>query len=485
MNWQKMMIVLTSIQALGGCAFDPQPHQGEAPKPVDPASNVVSVARVQWGEKEGQRGIYESDVSRPVLKEGGPEDFRLGHPVTVPATVPSSIGVQVQLPIAEQPLSIAADAVLNAEEGALKALTVENPEVAKADIGTSIRLQLSGLKEILTADRESRAFVKLTISNAETHRLLATLRLIVMTPPSDIELTGMKVSELPDPSLSPLLKLETMRMRLDLVQVLKIKNTSPSPVEVALPLIPTGKVAAHFHRLDLSQRMCSYSVNRVDWDEVYTEQVYLLPLSPEIKEGFEPFINARMEEKLLRLSFLPGEVKLVGVYGLGAKVSDLMVQGPTHSAPSSVSVVTNCRSRCTVAVNQGPNFRDFWERLGFPGGSRACLVSICWVDHPQGNEAACNECMEWEVGRGVPFNDGNRRCMGYLPGNPFGGPTRDPWQVEKYTGSTEVGMQTYPVKLDLDATSATLRLRTAFVPATDDPESSSIQFPTPTFVVFE
>ena len=132
-----------------------------------------------------------------------------------------------------------------------------------------------------------------------------------------------------------------------------------------------------------------------------------------------------------------------------------------------------CRSRCGGPLQNGFHWDAllkaslYWSERGWPGASRTCeqlrqIVRRTRSEDPFPDEAAINECSEWELNNGTQPWDEHRFCQSMPPGNDWHYTPGEYWYVTKSSVPVSVGTQSAPIYLKISPESSAITARFIF-----------------------
>ena len=289
--------------------------------------------------------------------------FALGEqsPLTSMATIVLSHGVpdEVNLSISSNDFReriitrIDVTGRLTLEGGMRSELIVQNLEAIENQVTKNSNLppvwtmKVSGLGKLLSSSEEGAVYLSLKLMTEGDLAPLETIEIPLFTPPSKIAGEQFTLAEFegkngPIPEVFK--TYISLGQRLDLIQVVRIKNSSPHPVAIGLPLKLNGVLTTHYQKIELLQARCAFTTHHIEWDDALSSDIYLMPLNNETAHGYLNFINASISTNGFEVPMLSGEEKLIGIYAQGEKTLEFVLHGKTAQAYSSVPAINGCRT---------------------------------------------------------------------------------------------------------------------------------------------
>lgn len=448
--------------------------------PIGPLSPGVSTAKLgqihlSWVQENEQSHVYK----RKLVPHSNKQSLTHAEPLILNATVPDE--AKLSLSSYSKDLSVvtrvAAEGSISDSNGVSVTLDTWdlNFKPANGNVRPHLELNLRGMAHLLSADRESSAFIKLRLydsNNLEIEHFEMTL----FTPPSHVQIEQVPLAqfEASHPPIHTNLKtLRTLRDRIELLQVLKISNRSPLPVLVDLPVQPQGTLSFHVTETAIHPERCSYTARTEEREDILSERLFLIPLEENMPARFSDFIIQSIMDQKFSVSLLSGEEKLVGLYAEGPEVIDLLATPFASQSVRHENVVASCTAVCP---DTGPAWDSertptlHWMGLGSPGHSHSCALqsqrrggndrgnhigSLCrFPSEQQQSPAQCLECALWETSNGTSPSDPLRFCRSDSG--------VEKWNITPTPQTIEVGTRRGPVYLKLhpEFTSARIRFKT-------------------------
>jgi hypothetical protein len=269
----------------------------------------------------------------------------------------------------------------------------------------------------------------------------------------------------------------TLGDRLELLQVVVLKNYSDESITVQLPIAPSGKYWVHIHHETLNQGWCQYTITPSDEDHVIGSELYLLELKTGIEKSAFNYLRDHATDSTQAISLDAHGEKQIGLYGRGDGFVQLLSGAFAPQTLQTTQVVASCRSQCRFPPTNGQAWnvyrkpQIYWESQGYPGDSRACTQVLDGCDNwdlPNYTLDLCNRCAGWELQNGTNPNDIQHRfCWSSFAG-------RDAWDVEKHMATVQAGTEISQIHFDVDPNSQTWPVSFADGTLPDDEAARSI-----------
>lgn len=416
--------------------------------------------------------------------------------ITLPVNAPETLNLYLQM--ARQPQDVkewtAAAFVTTGDDLNERALGAQILESTPAEIGTLVKVRLTGADTLFVKDREQRVYLTLSLKSNSGEEV-EKFRFVLSTPPSrltvlkDELITGHYPSDL-SPSLAMLSSQAESRM---LVRRVLLRNDSFETVRITVPFKSPGKFSIRGVKYSTEQKaaphMTVYAQKKEDANWDLESDVYVYPLSDNIVKTWTSFSQADLNSLMLS----PGATIDLGLYASDAVSTQLK----TH--PSSKPDLQTLPSASVAQCNPGavisapdPGWCDALSTGGWnwPGETidlckqatqamRACLDSGRRVD-------LCNQAalIDEELDRrkkphpsnGIPWPIHYSCKMGdTCPGDPSHVCRLYPgWNWSAVNAPFQVGIQTAPVTIEWK--NKQISFLTRFAPAnlSSDGEARSI-----------
>jgi hypothetical protein len=204
-------------------------------------------------------------------------------------------------------------------------------------------------------------------------------------------------------------------------------------------------------------------VSQSQGEEVYSENLWLVPMTPELISHFAERAPQALSRGFWEMTVGPGESTRLGIYAVGPKAEQLMLNGHSASAFSTGQAPTSCHAWCGDQV-AGYHFDGYatafayWQARGWPGGSRTCENLRPWASNGAVWElhyAEANECAAWDLSVSSNPLDPRRYCRRENS-------TSEPWQLSRTFAPVTEGTRTSPVILTVLPASRKVEVRYEF-----------------------
>ena len=444
----KQLIIVCLLFFNSACAFRESPQQS----PENPQLISASV-QIAWSPgKEGSGKL--ADLERQLTSLDGIH-FNCERQITVPANVPETFTLYLPLPSDWDGELAGITANLRYGSGSGQSVPLEVGLSKYTGERASAGLDIRGLSRVLLPNEESSAEMTIQARKRDSGTNYS-YRFVLRTPPSKLEVKQNTLLKfIADGGQLPknVEKLISVNTKLDLIQVMSVRNLSGSSITAVIPIAPLGKLWTRFHQITINQGWCGYTTAVKDWDEELSSEFYMLPISSALTSNFLEYLNERILVGSFEMDLEPGESRLIGIYARGPGIDKLLSGGYVKQALQEKQVVKDCLAHCAVVgVSYWKKPDLYWKDQGYPGLSSSCLNVTCdgrfTSDSPKYIREKCNQCAEWELQNGLSPWDDRRFCMSPAPGNPWGYPAGEVWKVEKYLTSVLAGTETAPIYLD-------------------------------------
>ncbi|HCM39251.1 MAG: hypothetical protein A2070_03290 [Bdellovibrionales bacterium GWC1_52_8] len=421
--------------------------------------------QVSWSNgKEGSGKL--ADVERQLNSKDGLH-YSCERPITLPQKVPGTL--KLYLPVSNDwggdMDEVTASLRYGSGTGQSVALDVGlSKHVGETNRGNTLGLDIRGLNRVLLENEESIA--ELTVEARTGGEKVYSYRLTLRTPPSKLEVKQKtRLEFLANGGKLPksVEKLISVNVKLDLIQVVTVRNLSASSITAAIPIAPLGRLSTKFHQIAVNQGWCGYTTTKKDWDEELSSEFYMLPISSALSANFLEYLNERLLTGTFEITMEPGETRHIGLYSRGPGIEKLLSGGYVPQVLQPTKVVKDCVAVCGDRKTMMFHWKSpqvYWKDQGYPGFSRSCGEQRCDASQSY-NRQKCNECAEWELQNGLSPWDDRRFCTSPAPGNPWGYPAREMWLVEKYFESIDSGIQTFPVVISFEPESTVVPVQFA------------------------
>jgi hypothetical protein len=336
------MKYLLLLLLLFSCAF----KKAEPAQNIEPSKGNQTIT-VSW------KGDRDYSVKRYLIKSG--DGYSASADITLSTPIPTSLEI-TGLPLSD---IVYVDSVEALEDGQRYAL---------ASSMKSGAIELSGLRTILTDDKEQKVTLLLRGRDARTGATPWVLRLSLITLPVSLE-----ISELPVSSFPAAKRLLAPNLRLDLLKTIRIKNTKLLPIEILFATAIQGHLRRYFDNYGVKRGECSTEYLTSRSSENYPLDLYLIPLDEKMAQVW----TASLSSKQSTYQILPGKELVLGVFGAGKIIQSFLDGGPPPVHTHEIEVPSSCHLDCATLVS----FRD-----GDPHEPHHCSKGVITGKAREGSE---------------------------------------------------------------------------------------------------
>jgi hypothetical protein len=246
--------------------------------------------------------------------------------ITLPVNAPETLNLYLQM--ARQPQDVkewtAGAFVTTGDDLNERALGAQILESTPADIGTLVKIRLTGADTLFVKDREQRVYLTVSLKS-NSGEDVEKFRFVLSTPPSrltvlkDELITGHFPSDL-SPSLAVLSSQAESRM---LVRRVLLRNDSFESVKVTVPFRNSGRFSIRGTKYTAEQKAAPHATvytqmkEDLSWD--LDSEVYIYPLSDEIVKTWTSFSQSDLNALILA----PGATLDLGFYASNAVSTQL------------------------------------------------------------------------------------------------------------------------------------------------------------------
>ncbi|MCC7441298.1 MAG: hypothetical protein IT285_06685 [Bdellovibrionales bacterium] len=380
-------IVCALMSLVGSCAFkEPEKDTRSLEGTLIGNTSPYSLA-VDWTHETAVLPDKLLKARRSI--HGGKQDqFQTAEPLTIPANVPEIVYLGLELPVDRMKEAARFSKVALVIEGrrfeVVSDLLEGHESVPRK---WNVILSVSGLSAVLPMAR-SRAGV-LDVELYGQLQRLASVKIPLRTPPSQVEVKTLTLRDLSaqdGASYAPLFTLPLDGDRLQLVQVLRIRNDEAVPIEIRVPRRLGADLAQWENQLTHKDKKCSYAIVQTPSWRQLAQELYALPMDGRLVfEAIQTIQNTDLEGEL-SVKVAPGATADVGLYGHGDGVDQWMKDGPKGPEFTQVRVDDSCYTVCIKHL---------------------CTCTMCekrveWFEdapeHFEANQRVC-ECDKWETRR--------------------------------------------------------------------------------------
>lgn len=337
------MRYLILLLLVSGCAF-----KGGTEETASGAVQAKLIGRSVTLSWQGEAG--SASVVRAVEGSG---NYYLNEPVTIPDVAPDSLRITFNSPIIsggkilQEPKVFISDATDEKD--------VSNPVRLKGAMEGS-DIEVTGLRTFFSVDKQQKGIVSIAFQNAITGEQEATLRLILVSPPisSEFQLLGREAVQ-----EKYFWQFSANELRLDLISVVRIRNTGIYRQEYLLPNELKGSMRKDFRRYNAVEHYCKTDLTQEAWTDNYPTRFFLLPLEDSLEEDW--IVRISDSERSFYLD--PEQEVLLGLYGAGEQLASFVDNGIPGSRHVVKTVIDYCEEPCSSVLLSEP--RDPPERC-FP-----------------------------------------------------------------------------------------------------------------------
>lgn len=338
----KSCYLFFSILTLSACAFQKEESS--------PSTNTGYDLSVDWGIADGQsRSMLKA---RRTTTGGSGLPFTTDFPVTLPEIVPEFVSIAGALPTSSLPNVPSFVRLWLSWDGNLASMPVDTISVLSlSQLERRYLIRAVGIGSLLPNERSTRA--EMIIEFFDASRKMTEIHIPLRTPPSKIESSEISLSEFSKTKEATGSSFRVAALhgtRLNLLRVLKFVNLEDQSVEVHLPRYTEGRLLQWTNPKNYRDTGCNgagFAVDESPHQEVLSEQVYLLPISPQFLEEMAVTLDRPGSSIDITAVLPPGETLFVGVYAFGTRADDWMNQGPQPTELQSINVASSCYSVCT------------------------------------------------------------------------------------------------------------------------------------------
>jgi hypothetical protein len=345
-------------------------------------------------------------------KNDVPKEFYLDRPVTLSAIVPNEVDLDFNI----SRLSLKPDeTILISGKVDSSDLTLKNnplsvfPDHALIDLvgeESHLKVKVSGIRNVLSDSEQEKAFITLDFRHSKTTLKVASIYFSLITPPKRVLFDQIRLSKLPQGHYLNALDLGVLQSpakKLELIQVIKSQNRTGEAIVVEMPTRVAGKLwqkrryfrpQPRIKGLDfLDEELCLDTSDETNRDFVFSENFYILPLSPELRDNWVSILT----EDLGTLSIPAGQDKFFGIFAdnpqNGTSLKTILKESGldeyyTHQyrwMPERKTINTKCEFGCGEAQNYS---RFFTQCEEIP------IDHTEWIDQCKERVAACEACVK-------------------------------------------------------------------------------------------
>jgi|GEM_PF-1633179 len=475
------MTILTS-----SCAFKPSPQEVEIAA-LQKLDGRVLEAQFQWEGKTDPILLKSHAFQQKAAKT-----WERDQVVSLPVKVPEEIFLNLNL--AQDPQSLGGAQVSGAfTTGADlkdKHISVDLLDTTPAEIGTLLRLRLTGLNHLFRENEEQRVYFSLEIKSKNGSTIL--IEWTLSTPPS--RLTRLKTdphsgrsAQKPEP-LKSLQQLKSQAESLELIQHVEFRNDSFEQMNLQIPLKNHGIIRLRGKRF-WAEKAESSPTPIPRYEQKETEEIhdfegvfFIFPLTDDLPTRWTGITQSQLNSIKLN----PGQTILLGIYATADTMKQIAsyTRSQPHTELKTVSGVAQCPAQAILPLpppgpngSNEPNAEGYCDLYGpsgpfmrFPDPAialckealpilRACRSSN-FSDTELCNRAALYDQELFHASHPQP---GGTRitivllCSDHPPQILI--PSNPSWIWQPIHSNFKVGLQTLPVTVDWDTQSISMSTR--------------------------
>ena len=349
MNFSIRSALVLSLM-LSACAFkEPQKAPG-APSPV-----IVAGPRLSFDFDAPSGAPLPLTMERGISAHGD-SDYLGDSPFLLPESVPTVLHGKIFIPGYNPKRTPTIHFNLQAG-GSNKVFTGELTQIDNDSSKESLHFELPIPKEISEINSEVLIEGDIEILTDAIKRQSSKVRFSFLTPPSKVKATHFVpgVFEKRFGPISDVLRsFRSSTFSADLVQVIQISSASTQDVVVSIPFQIQAQVRAYFQKLESDKKYCHESVVKKPFDDLMSEEVFLIPLEDGVAANWESFVangkvNGAYDRKLAAGSSL-----VLGVYSSGIKIQHLAAGSYSRPMPTDAEITSSCDFYCGYRDKMGP-----------------------------------------------------------------------------------------------------------------------------------
>lgn len=330
-----------------GCAFKDSAVDPSVIVTADPGYQVS----VDWSKSPADRLGARLKAIRSLAFEPS-QNFRVNDPITLPAELPATLLLGIEVPqglITDQESLFVRSKVQIGENtvsliGQVEAL---DPLDGKKQ---RLTVALSALDAAFLRSQSQTGLAQIDLYGHDTR--IASFHFKLRTPPSQLETNTIELKAWKEESSKARLSMLSPNVsgkRLNLLQVLRLKNQEEVEVEVRLPRRPGARLYQPARAMNYRDTGCNgsgYAVDVSPREDSMADDVLLLPQNERLLvEATNSLANPKLQDSVT-LVLKPGESKDIGVYAVGSGANTWMDQGPIGSATQQITVPSDCYEVC-------------------------------------------------------------------------------------------------------------------------------------------
>jgi hypothetical protein len=300
-----------------------------------PATTTTTTANSTATTQEAQKSTSQVKISfndlnlkRNLIATN--DFFNLSAVVTLPSTVPDELFI----------------ALSDIKEGQIQVDAISNQKLTtlSGKWDESGKINISGIRLVLPDSFNATANLTVKISDRNTDHKTFELQIELRTPPNPI--TGQIVSRIELSGSTPM-NLQSSNLKLNLLFAMQYKNETADRVEISVNNTIQGALTRKFTNYQ-PQVIGACESRQLHNDRIteYNTDIFLLPISDALENNWAVQLR---KEKRVKLFINPGETKLLGVYGSGNEVFNLVMDGVPTIQPRLEQLVCSCTPKTEPA----------------------------------------------------------------------------------------------------------------------------------------
>lgn len=342
---KNVMLILSLILFASCGKKDPQPEPPEIKQGGE--SSIPTRTTVSW-ESAGRK--YE--IKR-LLK--GSKDLTLDREFTLSEEIPDSITLDMGAELLAEKSSVEATGKITEEQKEKENLPAV---ILKVEMKGSA-LQVSGLRSYFGSKKGRRGVLKVNFQKKEKTESLGSISMTLQTLNPMITVSVESVND----SYSRLKKLLSAQARLDLLQIVRLKNEGNTRVELKSKVKMGGYLFRNKVEYGYTQQHCHCDTWQRPGLEQFETEFELLSLNQEIMEDWTKL--AANESNSVTLE--PKAEAIYGLYGKGDQLVSYVDNGVPNTTHTMVDVIVSCEEPDSPDPDGGKGHRRRSESIPVKG----------------------------------------------------------------------------------------------------------------------
>jgi hypothetical protein len=349
MNPEIRSALVVLVLLANGCAFkEPEKSSDSLEGPVHGAA-----ISLDWKARDNSTPDLSLKSARKLTQAG--QAWSAEQAVTLPINPPETLVATAQLPSTlplDQVEFLRAWLITESGRSALPAEFVQ----ALAGEGGLLRasFRVSGLNAKLPATRSAAGRVEVEFfgSNAK----ITTIDFDVRTPPAAITVDSVSLASWRTAKSynEAALKVTVSGTRLNLSQVIRLRNQEKISVEVRVPRRPGLALAQWENPMNHRDTGCGYAVDQSPRWTKLSDDLVILPLSRQLLlEAKTAVENPALKDEVV-LQLQPDEELDLGLYATGSGASRWLDNGPLQPDLRNITVASGCYEVCGARECEHP-----------------------------------------------------------------------------------------------------------------------------------